>query len=138
MKSTDLRSPTAYRKLSNERSLRMKTYSIQSIQHADRRLPVDACVGNRDAVFKRGRTLGGYILSAFVDVGLDHHTSDVLVSGPQLRTNVVENFRLVVVVLLRVAVCRLFYFIFIYRLSMASQNAAPGELQIRTAAVNHD
>jgi hypothetical protein len=115
----------------------MKTYSIQSIQHADRRLPVDACVGNRDAVFKRGRTLGGYILSAFVDVGLDHHTSDVLVSGPQLRTNVVEDFRLIVVVLLRVAVCRFYFILFLSSQHGVTERGAGG-LQIRTAAVNHD
>jgi len=99
----------------------MKTYSVQSIQHADRGFPVDACVGNRNAVFKTGRTLLGYILPAFVDVGLDHHTSDVLVSGTQLRTNVVKDFWLIIVVLLRVAICRFFF-----HLSMALQNAVPG------------
>ena len=98
----------------------MKTYGVQSIQHADRCLPVDASVGNRNAVFKTGRTLRGYILPAFIDVGLDHHTSDVLVSGTQLRTDVVEDLWLIVVVLLRVAICRFLH------LSMAVQNAVPG------------
>jgi hypothetical protein len=53
------------------------TYTIQMIEHSDRSLPVNARIGNRHAVLEVSGSLCGNVLPAFIDMGLDHHTSDV-------------------------------------------------------------
>lgn len=49
--------------------------------------------------------LGGHVLSPRVYVRLDHDARDRAVARRELRADVGDHFRLVVVVLLRVPVC---------------------------------
>lgn len=81
------------------------TYVVELVEHGDGGLPVDAGVGDGDTVLEGGRTFGGHVLSSGVDVGLDHDTGDIAVTGDELLTNAIDDFGLVVVVLLRIAVC---------------------------------
>lgn len=78
----------------------MNTYNIQPIQHANRRLPVDTRIGNRNPIFQARRSFGRDILLAFVDMGLDHYTGDTPVAGAKLCTNIVKYFWLIIMVLL--------------------------------------
>jgi hypothetical protein len=55
-------------------------------------------------VFQRGWTCGRHILTTFVNVGLDHDTSDALLARRKLLANVGNDKRLVFVIFLRVAV----------------------------------
>jgi len=50
--------------------------AIQTIEHSDRSLPVNARVGNGHAVLEVSGTLCGNVLLAFIDMGLNHHTGD--------------------------------------------------------------
>ncbi|KAI9151568.1 hypothetical protein HJFPF1_08775 [Paramyrothecium foliicola] len=74
------------------------------LEHGDGVLPVDAGVGDADAALERRGALGGDLLVALVDVGLDHDTNDDLLTLAQLVGDDLGNLGLVVVVLLGVAV----------------------------------
>jgi len=80
---------------------------VKLVKHADCRLPVYTSVRDRDAVFESGGSFGGYVLTAGVDVGLDHDAGDGRNVGStrlQLIANCVYDFRLVGEVLVRVSV----------------------------------
>ena len=50
------------------------------------------------------RSLSRHILTASIDMRLDHHPSDVPIASSQLGTYVIEYFGLIVVILLRIAI----------------------------------
>ena len=104
-------------------------YFVEAIEHLDGRRPVNTGVGDRDTVLESLRTLWRDILAAAVDVRLDHHTGDSIIAGTELFADVVDDLGLVVVVLLRVAVCE----DCLVHLSILGTL-----LQLLTAAVNHD
>lgn len=56
-------------------------------------------------MLERGGPLGRDVLAPRVDVRLDHHARDVPLAGEELLADGRDDLRLVVVVLLRVAVC---------------------------------
>ena len=80
-------------------------YFVEAIEHLHGRRPVNTGVGDRDTVLESRRTIWWDVLAAAVDVRLDHHTGDSIVAGTKLFADVVDDLGLVVVVLLRVAVC---------------------------------
>lgn len=73
------------------------------LENRDCAVPVDACISNADAALETSRTLGGNLLVALVNVGLDHDTNNGSLALPQLFGNGLCNLGLVVVVFLRVA-----------------------------------
>ena len=77
---------------------------VELIEHLHGRVPVDAGVGDGDAMLEGDGALGRDVLPAGVDVRLDHDPGDVPVAGLELRADVGEHLGLVHVVLLRVAV----------------------------------
>lgn len=78
---------------------------VQPREHLDRRRPVDTRIRDGHAVLERGGPLGRDVLAPRVDVRLDHHARDVPLAGEELLADRRDDLRLVVVVLLRVAVC---------------------------------
>ena len=82
-----------------------KTHVIELVEHHDRRLPIHTRVGDRDAVLERSGALGRDVLPSRMDVRLDHDAGDVPVARGELRADALDDLWLVVVVLLRVAVC---------------------------------
>lgn len=76
----------------------------QIVQHVNRHLPVDAGIGDTDALEESGGTLGGHLLATLVDIRLDHDTDDSGLALAQLVGDLLRDDRLVEVVLLRVAV----------------------------------
>lgn len=83
----------------------MKTYFVEVVEHPNSCRPVDASVSDTDTVPECVGTSIWDVLPSSIDVGLDHDTGDVTVSSGELNTEVIHNEGLVVVVLLRVAVC---------------------------------
>jgi len=81
-----------------------KTHPVKQLEHLDCARPIDARVGDADAVFECGRAGGGHVLAALVDVRLDHHTSDVPLPRGELLADVGNDKGLVTVVLGRIAV----------------------------------
>lgn len=81
------------------------TYLVEVVEHLDGGLPVNTGIGDTDTVLKGAGTGIGNILPASIDVGFNHDTGNVALATGELRTDVVNNEGLVVVVLLRVAVC---------------------------------
>lgn len=77
---------------------------VEFVHHLDRRRPVDARVGDADAMLQVLRALGRDVLSPVVDVRLNHDASDVPLARRELLANRVNHQRLVIVVFLRVAV----------------------------------
>ena len=57
------------------------------LEDFDGRLPVDTSISNADTLLESGRSLCGYFLVAFVDVGLDHDTDDGFFTRTELITN---------------------------------------------------
>jgi hypothetical protein len=72
------------------------------LKNSDGAFPVDAGVGNGNALQTTG-PLGGHLLVALVDVGLDHDTDNARLSVADLVRDVLGNNRLVAVVLVGVA-----------------------------------
>lgn len=56
------------------------SHRIQIVQHSDCRVPVDAAVGDTDAILEAGRTVCRYVLLSLVDVGLDHNTCNGMIA----------------------------------------------------------
>ena len=77
--------------------------SSKVFEHVDCGVPVDAGVGDTDTLLQAGRAIGGDLLVAFVNVGLNHDTNKGLFTLAQLVANDLGNLGLVVVVLLRVS-----------------------------------
>lgn len=75
----------------------------QVLEHRDGRVPVDARVRDADALLEAGGPLGGHLLVALVDVGLDHDADDGLLAVAQLVGDDLGHFGLVAVVLVGVA-----------------------------------
>ena len=76
----------------------------QLFEHVDRGGPVDAGVGDADALLERGETtLGWDLLVALIDVGLDHDADDGLLALTELVADSLSDLGLVPVVLARVA-----------------------------------
>lgn len=75
------------------------------LEHGNGGVPVDAGVGDGDALLERGGALGGDLLVALVDVGLDHDADDGLFAFPELLADDGGDLGLVAVVLVGVA-CR--------------------------------
>jgi hypothetical protein len=73
---------------------------IQVIEHCHRPLPVDTCIGNANTPSKTFRTVFRNVLPSFIDVGLDHHSGDMLLSGGELGADVINDPRLIIVILL--------------------------------------
>ena len=78
---------------------------VEAREHLDGRLPVHARVRDGHAMLERGGALGRHVLATCVDVRLDHHARDVAVAARELPADVRDDLGLVIVILLRVAVC---------------------------------
>lgn len=108
-----IRKPTAWRHntFSAHHSARLglprlssSTYGIcELLEGLDGRIPVNAGIGDTDAFLKRAKALCRILLVAFIDVGLDHDTDDLVLALAKLVANGLSDFGLVLVVLLRVA-----------------------------------
>lgn len=70
----------------------------EALEDVNRALPVDAGVGDADSLLQRGGALGGYLLVAFVDVGLDHDADDGGLTGGELLADNLCDLGLVSVV----------------------------------------
>lgn len=66
------------------------------------RIPVNAGIGDADALLQTSRALRRHLLVAFVDVGLDHHTNNGFLSLFELVSDDLGDLGLVSVVLVRV------------------------------------
>lgn len=77
--------------------------SGQIFKHIDCRLPIDACICDRNALLETGWALGRDFLCAFVDVGLDHDTDNSVLTFADLLCDDAGDLWLVAVVLERVA-----------------------------------
>ena len=75
----------------------------QVLESRNGRLPVDAGIGDGDALLEAGWTLGWDLLVTLVDVGLDHDTDDGLLAGAKLVADSLGNGWLVAVVLVGVS-----------------------------------
>lgn len=74
-------------------------------ENVDRGVPIDAGVGDADALLERSQTtFGGDLLVALVDVGFDHDGNDGVFARSELIPDSLGNQGLVLVVLLGVAV----------------------------------
>jgi hypothetical protein len=91
-------------KMDFKKEKKRKTHPVEQLKHLDSARPIDACVGDADAMFELGRTGWGHVLATLIDVRLDHHTSDVPLSRGELLTDVGDDEGLVAVVLGRVTV----------------------------------
>lgn len=80
----------------------------QVLEDGDGGLPVDASVGDGDALLQGAEAARrGHLLVAFVDIGLDHDAHNTVLALAQLVRDGLGDERLVLVVLLRVACCPL-------------------------------
>lgn len=77
----------------------------QILQCRDGGVPVDASVGDGDALLQARRALGGDLLVALVDVRLNHNADDRLLASAKLVANDLCDAWLVTVVLVGVACC---------------------------------
>jgi hypothetical protein len=80
------------------------TYLVQLVEHFNCARPIDAGVGDADAVFECGRASWGHVLAALVDVRLDHHAGDIPLSRCELLADVGNDEGLVAVVFGRIAI----------------------------------
>lgn len=69
------------------------------VQHLDGHLPVNASIGDTDALEESGRSLGGHLLVTLVDIRLNHDTDDGGLALAQLIGDLLGDDRLVKVVL---------------------------------------
>jgi len=77
---------------------------VEPVQHAHSALPIHTCISDGNTVLQARGALSGNILTSSIDMRLNHHTSDIPITGSELGTDIVNHFRLVVVVLLRVPI----------------------------------
>lgn len=82
------------------------TYLVEAVEHAYSGVPVNTGVGDADAILETAGTLCRNILATSVDVGFDHDTCNVSVPCNELLADVINNFWLVIVVLLGVSICQ--------------------------------
>ncbi len=75
----------------------------QVSKYGNGRIPVDAGVGDANALLEPRRAFRRYFLVALVDVGLDHDTDDGRLAFAELIGNHLCDLGLVSVVLVRVA-----------------------------------
>lgn len=75
----------------------------EALEDVDGGVPVNAGVGDGDALLEGGGALGGHLLVALVDVGLDHDANDGLFALAELVANDGGDLGLVAVVLVGVA-----------------------------------
>lgn len=75
----------------------------QLLEDLNSAFPVDASVGNTNALFEARGPLCWYLLVSFVDVRFDHHADYGLLTFAKLIAYHLRNFGLVTVVLIRVA-----------------------------------
>jgi hypothetical protein len=73
------------------------------LERAHGGVPVNACIGDRDALLEAAGALRGYLLVALIDVGLNHDTNDAGLAVANLVCDVLGNLRLVTMVLVGVA-----------------------------------
>jgi hypothetical protein len=73
------------------------------LEHAHGGVPVNARIGDRDALLEAAGALRGDLLVALVDVGLDHDTNDAGLAVADLVCDVLGDLGLVAVVLARIA-----------------------------------
>jgi hypothetical protein len=77
---------------------------VKLVEHSDSCLPINTSVCNTDTVLETTRALVRNILTASIDVRLDHDTGNASITCSELRANVIYDLGLIVVVLLRVTV----------------------------------
>ncbi len=54
-----------------------RPYGLSELfQHRDRRVPIDTCIRNTDALFQGRGSFGGNFLVAFMDEGFNHDADD--------------------------------------------------------------
>ena len=75
------------------------THFVQFCEHPDGCFPVNASVRDTHTPFESAWAISGDILSASVDVRLDHDTRNILLTGGKLLCDVGKYFGLVVVIL---------------------------------------
>ena len=79
-------------------------YSLgQLLEDLNRGFPIDASIGDTNALFESRRPLCWYLLVSFIDVRFDHHTDYGLLAFAKLIAYHLRNFGLVTVVLIGVA-----------------------------------
>jgi hypothetical protein len=76
------------------------------LENRDGVVPVDAGIGDADALPQSSGAFGRHLLVALVDVGLDHHTDDGSLALAKLVGDDLGNLGLVAMVLIRVAYVR--------------------------------
>lgn len=77
--------------------------SSKVLEHGYCGVPVNASIGDGDALLETARALGGDLLVALVDVGFDHDTDDAGLAVTDLVRDILGDLGLVAVVLVRVA-----------------------------------
>lgn len=95
---------TASKITTPDSSPRLGTHRVEFVEHRHRCRPVDARIGDTYAILEPLGSLGRYVLSPSVEMRLNHHTHDRPFAPPELLANIIEYFRLVIVVLRGVAV----------------------------------
>src|SRR5579871_2674822 len=74
------------------------------LQHLNSSIPVDTRVSNTNAFLQPTWSFRWYLLIAFIDMTLDHHTHNTFITISNLFSNRSSNLWLVPMVLLRIAV----------------------------------
>jgi len=77
--------------------------SSQALQDVDGGIPVDTRVGDADTGLQASRALGGHLLVAFANVGLNHDADNGGFTSPELVGDASCNLGLVAMVLVGVA-----------------------------------
>lgn len=73
------------------------------LKHRHRGFPVDAGVGDADALLQAAGAFRRHFLVAFVDIGFDHDTDNAIFAIPDLLGNGLSDLGLVAVILVRVS-----------------------------------
>jgi len=81
----------------------LRNSSSKILEHSDGAIPVNASVGDRHALLERTGALGGNLLVALVDVGLDHDGDNAGFALADLVGDDLGDLGLVSVVLVGVA-----------------------------------
>lgn len=83
--------------------LTTRAYGIRKLlEHLDGSVPIDACVGDTHTLFERGRSFGGNLLVALVDMRFYHYADYAILALAKLIANSLRNFGLVLVIFVRV------------------------------------
>ena len=111
-----------------------RSYLVQPVEHGNCRFPVNTRIGDADAVLEGTRAFWRDVLPACVDMRLQHDTRERGVTRSDLVRKGRQDLRLVVMVLLRIAVCVRTASIS----AMATRRAWHGTGTRRTTAIDHD